>query len=293
MRKTSGVLFLARDRVARYLSLVRFSHTLFALPFALMSYLVATQGKIKLGNSALFLMAMVAARTAALTYNRIVDRHIDAANPRTASRELVTGAVRLSEAVGLLIVSCLLFVLVAYLLNPLAFALSPLALVVLLGYSYTKRFTSLSHFFLGLALGIAPVGAWIAATATIHLAPVLLGVGVLFWVSGFDIMYACQDAQHDSSLGLYSLPLRLGLRRALALSALLHTLCLPFLAAFAILHNLGVPFYIGLAIAALCLAYQHAIVSPRDLSRVKHAALTTNAFLSIALLVFLALDIYA
>lgn len=282
----------ALQPVARYLSLVMFPHTVFALPFALIAYLAATEGRIELRSLGLVLLAMVAARTAAMTFNRIVDRNIDAINPRTAQRELVTGSVSLRRACLLLILSGLLFVLAAYWLNPLAFALSPAALAVLLGYSYTKRFTWLSHFFLGLALGLAPVGAWIAATGRVAASPILLGLGVVLWVAGFDIIYSCQDYEHDSAVGLHSVVVRFGLKNGLRVSSLLHGLSLPLLFAFGVLQSSGVVFYGGLLLVAVCFLYQHSIISPRDLSRVNRAFFTTNGIVGIGLLMVYIIDLF-
>ncbi len=279
------------EPVARYLSLVRFPHTVFALPFALISYLAATEGTIEPRSLVLVLLAMVAARTTAMTFNRIVDRRIDAANPRTAQRELVTGAVSLNQAWLLLVLSALLFVLAAYGLNPLAFALSPAALAVLLGYSYTKRFTWLSHFFLGLALGLAPVGAWIAVTGRFALSPILLGLGVVLWVAGFDIIYSCQDYAHDTAVGLHSMVVRFGLKDALRLSSLLHALALPLFLGFALLQAAGVIFYGALALVGASFVYQHSIISPDDLSRVNRAFFTTNGVVGIGLLLAYIIDL--
>jgi len=227
-----------------------------------------------------------------MTFNRIADRRLDAANPRTVGRELVRGAVTVREAWGILIVSSVLFVTAAWLLNPLAFALSPVALAVLLGYSYTKRLTALSHFVLGIALGMAPPGAWIAATGGLDWPPVILGAGVVLWVAGFDIIYACQDAAHDKLLGLRSAAVSLGVRRALILSAVLHALCLPLFWAFGHTINLGIAYLTGLAIVAVSFVYQHSIVSDDNLSRVNAAFFTTNGFVSLCVLLFFVLDIY-
>jgi len=279
-------------RARNYLSLVRFSHTVFALPFALISYFVAVNGRIRWPNLLLVLLAMVTARTAAMTFNRIVDRRIDALNPRTASRELVTGVIPVPHAVFLLLISSALFVLTTFFINPLAFLLSPAALGILFLYSFTKRFTSLTHFFLGLALGIAPVGAWVAATGRMNASPLILGAGVIAWVAGFDIIYACQDIRHDLETGLHSLVVRLGVPGALRFSSLLHLFAILLFASFGLMGGLGVIYFTGLFIAAGSFIYQHSIVSPRDLSRINIAFFTTNGVVSLSLFLCTVVDLY-
>jgi 4-hydroxybenzoate polyprenyltransferase len=279
-------------RLRDYLSLVRFSHTVFALPFALISYVVALDGRIPWENLFLVLLAMVTARTAAMTFNRIVDRKLDGRNPRTASRELVSGVISVPQAGLLLVAASGAFLLTTWFINRLAFLLSPVALAILFGYSFTKRFTSLTHFFLGLALGIAPVGAWIAATGRIDIPPLVLGIGVICWVAGFDIIYACQDFQHDRRTGLHSMVVRLGLHRGLRLSSLLHIAAVVLFAGFGVIEGLGVIYFSGLVIAAGSFVYQHHIISPDDLSKINIAFFTTNGFVSLSLFLFTALDLY-
>lgn len=277
--------------VAAYLSLIVFAHTLFALPFALLSAIVAAGGIPESRTLLWILVAMVGARSAAMAFNRIVDRELDAKNPRTARREIPAGVVPLGGAVLFTLVSAALFVFAASRLNPLCFALSPVALVVVLGYSFTKRVTCASHLVLGLSLAIAPVGAWIAVTGSLALLPVLLGLAVLLWVAGFDVIYSLQDVAFDREHGLWSLPARFGPARALLLSSLFHAGTLALLFAVFVLARGGPLFGAGVVLAGLFLVRQHAIVSPGDLSRVNAAFFTANGWLSVVVLLFGALDV--
>ncbi|KAA0253993.1 4-hydroxybenzoate octaprenyltransferase [Acidobacteria bacterium ACD] len=277
--------------VAAYLSLIVFAHTLFALPFALLSAVIAAGGIPESRTLLWILAAMVGARSAAMAFNRIVDRELDAKNPRTARREIPAGVVPLGGAVLFTIASAALFVFAASRLNPLCFALSPVALAVVLGYSFTKRVTWASHLVLGLSLAIAPVGAWIAVTGSLATLPVLLGLAVLLWVAGFDVIYSLQDVAFDREHGLWSLPARFGPARALLLSSLFHAGTLALLYAVFVLAQGGALFGAGVALAGLFLVRQHAIVSPGDLSRVDAAFFTANGWLSVVVLLFGALDV--
>ena len=217
-------------RLSHYLSLIKFSHSIFALPFALMAYFTAARSEASWTTFALVVVCMVCARSAAMAFNRVVDRKTDAANPRTAGREIPAGIVGVRGAIWLTILSGAGFVVVAFLINPLCGFFSLPVLAFLLSYSYAKRFTSLAHLWLGLALGIAPVGAWVAHTgvlATDLLAPIALGLGVAFWVMGFDILYSCQDEEFDREQGLHSIPGRFGRETALRISFVVHVLCVP------------------------------------------------------------------
>lgn len=274
------------------LEMIKFEHTLFALPFAMISMFVAARGGPKLSIFLWILVAMVGARSAAMAFNRIADAKLDAANPRTASRAIPAGLVSTGAAWAFVIVSSGVLVFAAYELNPLAFALSPVALVVVLSYSYSKRFTSLSHLWLGLALGIAPVGAWIAVTGRIGLPAIVLSAAVMLWTAGFDIIYSLQDLDFDRAMGLYSLPTRLGPAKALLVSRLLHVLMLGLLVLFGLLSTRGNAYYLGVALVAALLAYEQRLVSPKDLSRVNSAFFTMNGCVSIALLVFVLLDLF-
>ena len=265
------------------LEMIKFSHTLFALPFAMLAAFLAAGGAPKLSTLVKILAAMVGARSAALAHNRLADRKIDAANPRTAGRALPSGALTVDFVRAFLAASVILFLLAAASLNRLAFALSPLALGLLFLYAYTKRFTSLSHFVLGLCLALAPVGAWIAVRGSFALLPVLLGLAVLVWTAGFDMLYALQDEAFDREAGLNSLPARWGAKRTLVASAILHAVMLPLLVAAWKVAGGGWLFAVGIALTGFALVYQHAIVKPGDSSRLDAAFFAANGFVSITL----------
>lgn len=271
-----------------YLELVKFSHTLFALPFALASMIVAANGFPELRVFGWILAAMIGARTAAMGFNRIVDRHIDAQNPRTRNRELPSGKVSLRGAVVLVILASALFFLASYQLNFLALILAPLTLSTLFFYSFCKRFTSLSHFVLGLCLGIAPVGAWVAVTGKIALAPLVLCAAILVWTAGFDIIYATMDEAFDRAANLHSMVAKLGTARALSLAKILHTLFLILLFVFGIVAQLGPMFSLATALIGAFLVYEHALVRPDDLRRVNAAFFTVNGAISVFFLLVVA-----
>jgi 4-hydroxybenzoate polyprenyltransferase len=303
----------AAARLRTYLELVRFSHTVFALPFAVMSTLIAAQRGIDpavrgtggfgwLRPAAGILVCMVAARTAAMAFNRLVDRRIDAANPRTASRHLPRGDVGVIEVLLLVVGSCAIFVAgtLLFLPNWLPVALSVPVLAWLLGYSYAKRFTALAHVWLGIALGFAPVAAWIALRGqtllrdpTDMLPAAVLGLAVTAWVAGFDIIYACQDATFDATQGLHSIPARLGVPRALGLSKWLHAATLALLAALPrLVPELGWIYWLALAAIVILLVWEHWLVTPTDLSRVNQAFFTANAAIGLILLAAIAADLW-
>jgi 4-hydroxybenzoate polyprenyltransferase len=263
--------------------MIKFSHTLFALPFALLAMVLAAGGWPPWPVVGKILAAMVGARSAAMAHNRLVDRAIDGANPRTADRALPAGALSVSFVWTFLLVSAAVFVVAAASLNRLTLALSPVALGVLMGYAYTKRFTWLSHFALGLCLAIAPAGAWIAVRGSLDLLPVLIAAAVLFWTAGFDILYALQDEEFDRGAGLHSIPARFGARTALVVSALCHALTAGFLVIAWRLSGSGPLFGAALLLSVGALVYQHAIVRPGDLSRVNAAFFTANGFVSVVL----------
>ena len=273
--------------------MIKIEHTLFALPFAFLGMLLAERGIPPWRTVGWIAVAMVGARSAAMAFNRLADRRIDAANPRTATRALPAG--QLTPAfVGLFVVaSAALLVLAAWQLNPLALALAPVALGVLLVYSYTKRFTSLSHLVLGLALSGAPLGAWIAVRGDVAAAPLVVAGAVLLWVAGFDILYALQDLEFDRKSGLHSIPARLGERGALVVSALLHLGALALLALLPRVYapGLGVAYWVGVAGCAALLAWQHAVVRPGDLSRLNAAFFTANGVLAVWLFAATAVDL--
>lgn len=283
-----------------YLSLVKFSHTVFALPFALLGFFLAVHtfgGQASWRILTGVLLCMVFARNAAMAFNRYLDRDIDAKNPRTAVREIPAGVIAPGAALTFVVINSMLFVGTTWWINPLCFYLSPVALAVILGYSYTKRFTFLCHFVLGLGLALAPVGAYLAVGGRFDLIPVLYGVAVLFWVSGFDIIYALQDEAFDRAHDLSSVPVRLGVRNALHLSTTLHLLCAAVMAVNAYLLFKHYPSTGWLTIAATAifvglLFYQHTLVKPGDLSRVNLAFFTTNGLASLLFGGIVVLDFY-
>jgi len=275
------------EHVVVYGRMIRFSHSIFALPFALASAAIAASEAHGVTLRQLFwiLVAMVGARSAAMGFNRLADHALDAENPRTASRELPTGRLSRAEVWVFVIASAAALVLAAGMLNPLCLALSPVALAIVLGYSYTKRFTSASHLFLGLGLAVAPVGAWLAIRGRFDAPPLVLAVAVVCWVAGFDIIYSCQDAAHDRRVGLRSIPVRLGLAGALRVSRGLHGLALLALLALYPLAPLH-PLYLGgVAAVAVLLAYEQSLVSAADLSRVNAAFFLVNGWVSVGYLV--------
>ncbi len=265
------------------LEMIRFSHTIFALPFAILSAVLAAGGWPGAATLGKILLAMVGARSAAMAYNRLVDREIDAENPRTAKRALPAGTLSVRYVRVFLAISVAVFLAAAASLNRLTLLLSPVALVILFSYSYLKRFTSLAHLGLGLCLGIAPVGAWIAVRGEFDALPVLLGAAVLFWTAGFDVIYALQDEEYDRRVGLYSLPARLGSRGALLISALFHAAMVGLLLVVWRVAAGGWLFAAGITLTAAALVYQHAILRPGDLSRVDSAFFTANGFVSVVL----------
>jgi 4-hydroxybenzoate polyprenyltransferase len=284
-----------RRRLTLTLSMIKFQHTLFALPFALLSAFLAAQADGRLPAAAEFfwiLLACVFARSAAMTFNRLHDEPFDRRNPRTRDWPLAAGLLSRGFAWTFCAICIAGFVFSAAMLNRLALALSPVALAVLLGYSLTKRFTAWTHFFLGLALAIAPIGAWVAIRAEVFAAPpLLLALAVLLWTAGFDIIYSLQDSEFDREVGLHSLPVRLGRRRALAVSALCHALALTAFLAVGLLTGLGTFFFIALAGCAWLLAYEQRIVSPTDLSRLGRAFFTVNGWVSLLMFAGALLDI--
>jgi len=273
------------------LEMIKFQHTLFALPFALAGMVLGAGGVPAAGTAFWVVVAMVGARSAAMAFNRIVDREIDARNPRTAGRPLPTGRLSLGFAWGFTLTAAAGFVAAAAMLNPLCLALSPIALAVILGYSFTKRFTAASHFVLGLALGIAPLGGWLAARGSFDAPPLLLTAAVLSWTAGFDILYACQDIAFDRRERLFSIPARWGAARALRLAAGLHLLTVGLLAALAPIAGLGWIYAGGVAAIAALLLYEHSLVSPADLRRLDVAFFRVNAWVSVIVLVAICADL--
>ncbi len=268
--------------VIRFLRLIRFSHTIFALPFALGALLVATDGRPPARLLWLVLICMVCARTAAMLFNRVVDWSLDQRNPRTASRH---NLISRAAAILFLVVSSGAFLVAAAAINQLTLILSPVALAFVFFYSLTKRFTAASHFFLGLALAIAPIGAWIAATGRLALAPLLLGAGVVAWVAGFDLIYATQDFEFDRREGLHSLVVRLGIAGSLRLAQWLHLAMLLALVAFGWAASLGAIYFAGMPLVAAALWFEHRSAARLDLAGINRAFFQSNAFVSAVFLV--------
>ncbi|MDX1931115.1 MAG: UbiA-like polyprenyltransferase [Capsulimonadales bacterium] len=273
------------------LEMIKFEHTLFALPFAFMGAVLAQGGIPPLRTCLWVLVAMVGARSAAMAFNRLVDRHFDAANPRTATRALPAGSISVRFVVGFIVLASLLLILAAWNLNRMAFLLSPVALAIVFFYSFTKRFTAWSHAFLGLALAVAPVGAWIAVAGSLSLPPLLLGAAVLCWLIGFDTIYALQDVDFDRKVGLYSLPARFGPAVALKLARWFHVGMIGFLLALGFTVPLGIWYFTGVALAASLIATEHAIISPTDLRRLNMAFFQLNSIVSFGLFLFTLLDL--
>ena len=272
------------ERVVLYGRMVKFSHSVFALPFALASAALAAEETTRWRDVAWIVVAMVGARSAAMGFNRLADHEIDARNPRTAGRELPRGALRRAEVWAFVALSAAVLVLAAAMLNPLCLALSPVALAIVFGYSYTKRFTALSHLFLGLGLAVAPVGAWLAIRGEFATTPIVLGLAVLGWVAGFDTIYACQDVAFDRAAGLHSLPARLGVARALLVSRVLHVVAVGLLAFVYRLAPLHPLYLAGVAGVAALLLYEHSLVRADDLSRVDAAFFAVNGWISLGYL---------
>lgn len=280
------------DRIVAFGKLVRFSHTLFAMPFALTSVvLVSFTHAVTPLKVVWIIVAMVGARSAAMGFNRIADREFDAKNPRTKNREIPAEKIAVGEASLFVIASSLLLIFSAHELNPLCFYLSPVALAVVFFYSFTKRFTWLSHIFLGLGMGLAPVGAWLGIAGEFNLVPIILGLTVVAWGAGFDIIYSLQDLTHDEESGLFSMPKSLGVRKALVISSALHVIAFALLLSLKFILPLQSIYLGGLSIVGIILVYQHMIVKPNDLSKLNFAFFNMNAYLSIGLFLFTLVDV--
>ena len=297
MASLSAALRAALEKTAAVLEMIKFGHSVFALPFAMTGALLAVRGQ-RLSASAIawkllwITAAMVAARSAAMAFNRVADADVDARNPRTRSRAIPSGAVSVRFTWGFIAVSCLAFAAAAAMLNPLCLQLSPLALAVVLGYSYAKRFTALAHFILGFALGIAPAAAWIAVRGSLDAGILLLSAAVMLWTAGFDIIYSCQDIAFDRSQGLRSIPARLGAGGALRVSRALHAGMVALLAVLWARMDLGAAGLAGIGVTAALLVYEHSLVRPGDLSRIDAAFFAVNGWISILFFAFWAGDIW-
>lgn len=316
------------SKVKSYLSLIKFSHTIFAMPFALIGFFIPASSLIKvitkyanknllcfpeeisavriinfdkgspISFSELFIrlgliiLCMIFARSAAMAFNRYLDRQYDAKNPRTAVREIPAGIISAKNALAFTIISSLLFIACTYFINRLCFYLSPVALAVVLGYSYTKRFTPLCHLILGLGLSLAPIGAYLAVTGQFALLPILFSLTVIFWVSGFDIIYALQDEEFDKSQQLYSVPAWLGKAKALKVSEFLHLLSAAAVVYAGVYGHFGWLYWAGTAVFIGMLVYQHSIVKPTDLKRVNLAFMTANGIASVVFAIFVIADLF-
>ena len=285
-------------KIGNYASLIRFSHTIFALPFALASVALAWPSHpVTVRIFLWILVAMVGARSAAMGFNRLADRRFDALNPRTQNWELPQGKIKVWEASLLTVAASLVFLYAAYQLNLVCFVLSPLALAIIFFYSFTKRFTWASHLFLGLALSLAPMGAWLAVSGspidlTELFIPFFLGLGVLFWLAGFDIIYSLQDHVFDRKQGLHSIPVRFGVARALQLSTFFHLCTVFFLALVGVTAQMGIVYWLGFGAITIVLFWEHRIVKPNDLSRIGRAFFDFNAYVSIGYLLAIVADLH-
>jgi 4-hydroxybenzoate polyprenyltransferase len=280
------------DRIRIILEMIKFEHTIFALPFAFTGALLALGGLPTWRQACWIVVAMVGARSAAMTINRIADLEYDRRNPRTANRALVTGALTLGYAWTFALASAALLVLAAWQLNPLALKLSPVALAALFFYSYTKRFTSWSHVVLGFCLGMSPCAAWIAIAGGLDLRMLILCAAVTLWVAGFDVLYACQDVEFDKSAGLFSIPKRFGIARALGIARRMHAGVVLLLCWLAWSFALPWPAWAGIAAVAGLLAYEHSLVKPADLSQLNAAFFTVNGYISVVFFVSWSAAVY-
>ncbi|MBM4141397.1 MAG: 4-hydroxybenzoate octaprenyltransferase [Nitrospira sp.] len=278
------------EKIVLYLRMIRFSHSIFALPFAFTGAIIAAGGIPSLRQIVWITVAMVGARSSAMGLNRIIDRKIDKANPRTSNRELPAGVITLSETTLFTIVSLIVFIFAAYMLNPLCLKLSPIAIAVLFIYSYTKRVTWAYHFILGMALSAAPLGAWIAIRGTLDVEIIPMGIAIVFWLAGFDTLYALQDIEFDKSYGLYSIPKRFGIKKALILSRLFHFITFLMLVFSGFLFKLGVFYWLGMMVVAGMFIYEHSLVKENDLSKLDMAFFNMNGYISMAVFIFTLLD---
>ena len=273
-------------KITDYLRLIKFSHSIFALPFAFTSALIAANGVPTFSQIFWITVAMVGGRTGAMGMNRIIDRKIDALNPRTKNRELPRGVIKTGEAFIFTIIAFALLLFAAYKLNPLCLKISPIVLLVLFTYSYTKRFTWLSHIVLGTALSLAPLGAWIAIKGTFDFQILPLCFAVMFWVAGFDVFYAMQDIDFDKKHGLYSIPSAFGIKTSLWIARLFHLITIAMLLGLIPIFNLGALYLFGVLIASALLLYEHSLVKPADLSKLDMAFFNMNGYISITISVF-------
>ncbi|MGE5893730.1 MAG: UbiA-like polyprenyltransferase [bacterium] len=278
-------------RIYFYLKMIRFSHSVFALPFAFTAAFLAAGGIPTARQAFFILLAMVGARSAAMGFNRIIDRNIDAKNPRTSKREIPAGTIKTGDALIFSLLSFGVMAFAAFMLNPLCFKLSPLAGAIVILYSYTKRFTSLSHLVLGVAIAGAPLGAWIAVRGSFGAEIIPLGTAVVFWLAGFDVLYALQDLDFDRTYGLYSIPRKFGIARALVLSRIFHSVTWVLFIWNGFIFDCGPVYFIGMVVVGLLLIYEHSLVKKDDLSKLDVAFFNMNGYISIAVCIFTFADL--
>ncbi len=279
------------NRVYTYLRMIKFSHSVFALPFAFTAAFFAAEGIPSMQQVFWIIVAMTGARSAAMGMNRIIDREIDAKNPRTSNREIPSGKVKVSDTVIFIIISLSAMTFAAFMLNPLCLKLTPVAIAVLIAYSYTKRFTWLSHIVLGIAIAGAPLGAWIAVKGSIDIEIIPMVAAVIFWLAGFDILYSLQDVEFDRSHGLHSIPQRFGVGNALIISRSLHFLTWCLLAFSGCIFNTGVIYFAGVGISGVLLLYEHSLVKEDDLSKLDMAFFNMNGYISVTVFLFTFIDL--
>lgn len=292
---TMNIIQSEQNMLIRFFSilkLIKFSHTIFSLPFAVMSAFIAASGLPGIRQLLLILGALVMARSCAMSFNRLVDARYDIHNPRTSYRIQLQGLIGKTNLWFFTISCSLLFVVFAGMLNHLCLFISPLALLIIFGYSYTKRFTNFSHLVLGLSLALSPIGAWIGITGEIAIAPFILALAVLLWTAGFDIIYACQDLQHDIKAGLHSIPCKIGIKNSLILSSVLHFFMVIVLFIFMYFANLNFIYFGGVCFVGIMLIYEHSLIKPHDLSKINLAFFTVNGIISMILMAVTLVDIF-
>lgn len=287
-RRLSGVVV----KVVLYLKMIKIAHSVFALPFAFTGAILAASGIPSLSQLFWITVAMVGARSGAMGLNRIIDRKIDAANPRTKAREIPSGKIKVRDAFVFTLISLAVLIFAAYNLNPMCLKLSPVAIAVLVLYSYTKRFTWMAHFVLGIAISAAPLGAWIAVKGTFDLKIIPLSIAVVFWLAGFDVLYALQDIEFDRSYGLYSIPQTFGVRKSLILSRIFHSITWLLLSVTGIIFHMNIAYWAGMILVAGLLIYEHSLVKPDDLSKLNMAFFNMNGYISVAVFVFTLIAVY-
>jgi len=267
----------------KYLSLIKFSHTIFAMPFALIGFFLASkQYNFEWEKLVLVILCMIFARSAAMAFNRYLDKDIDSINERTKHiREIPNGKIKAKNALRFVIINSILFIITSFFINNICFILSPIALIIILGYSFTKRFTALCHFFLGIGLALSPIGSYLALSNKFDIIPILISLAVLFWVSGFDIIYSLQDEEFDKNHELHSIPVLIGRKKAMKLAKILHLITLMTLSIVGVLYNFELYYWIGFSFFTILLIYQHTLIKHNDLSKINIAFFTTNGIASI------------